>query len=280
MPILADLVMVDEYKVTFLGTVGGMEAVGSQLGGSGGIVLDFEGTTLHIDPGPGSLLQARRAGINVRATNVLLVSSNQLHSCNDVNMLIDSMTYSGLDSTGLLLCSRSVVERTEQERPYITRAHKKMIQRYKALVPNEEVKINNMKVIALPARNADETSVGFKIVTKKFTLVYTGDTTYYEGLHDVYKGADVLIVNNRFPFRTEREPQAALSSDDTLKLIDAVKPKVVLLTGFGRRLLEKNPLYEAREMQNMTGVHVVAAREGMSVSPLTMLGNVKVKNTF
>ena len=272
--------MDDSYKITFLGTVGGTEACGAQLGGAGGFVLQFEGTQIHVDPGPGALLQAQRANINIRATNVLLVSTNRLHACNDVNVLIDAMTYSGLDRTGLLLSAKSVVERSEQERPYITRFHKKCIQEYRALEAGASVKINDMTLKALPTRAPDYAGLGFLITTKEFSLAYTGDTRYSDDLADAYAGCDILVVNNRHGFSEEVSGDSLLCSDETLKLIDRVQPTLVLLTGFGTKLMQANPLYEARDMQRISNVHVLAARPGMKVSPISLLQSLSAQRLY
>ena len=52
-------------SIIFLGTGGDEFVVGKQLRGSGGIVVQVEGYQFHIDPGPGALIKARQAGINL-----------------------------------------------------------------------------------------------------------------------------------------------------------------------------------------------------------------------
>ena len=263
----------ESYLITFLGCAGGAETMGDQVAGAGGILFTFEGTQLHLDPGPGSGILAARAKVNLRATNVLLVSSNLLHACNDVNLMIDAMTYSGFDKTGLLLCAKSVVERTEHERPYVTKFHKKAVQKYVGLSVPEEVKINDLVIQTLPCHCPDDpTAVGFKIRTKEFILVYSGDTIYDDTVVDSYRGAQILILQHRYPFALDATHRTkALASEDVVRIIEKVRPSFVILTGFGTKLMLANPLYEAREIQRLTNVPVLAAREGLALAPISLL---------
>ena len=86
------------YRIIFLGTAGGNEAVLKQMRSSGGILLNLGSYQAHLDPGPGALSKLVEFGINPRDTNIILTSHNHLEHCNDINALIDSMTYAGLDN--------------------------------------------------------------------------------------------------------------------------------------------------------------------------------------
>ena len=56
-----------------------------------------------------------------------------------------------------------------------------------------------------------------------------------------------------------------------MRIIEKVRPSFVLLTGFGTKLILANPLYEAREIQRITNVPVLAVREGLSLAPISLL---------
>jgi hypothetical protein len=43
-------------------------------------------------------------------------------------------------------------------------------------------------------------------------------------------------------------------------------------------MLEQNPIYQAREIQRVTGVQTIAARDGMMINPNTYSINMKHKN--
>jgi phosphoribosyl 1,2-cyclic phosphodiesterase len=60
-----------------------------------------------------------------------------------------------------------------------------------------------------------------------------------------------------------------LSSDDAVKIINKVKPKLTIITHFGIKMLKADPLYEAREIQKKTGVQIIAAKDGMVINPIS-----------
>ena len=172
-------------EILFLGTGGGMFSVGKQLRASGGIVLRISGIQFHLDPGPGALVRAKEHGVNPRETNVLLASHAELDHCNDVNIMVEAMTHSGLDKSGIFLGSKSVIYGQESKKPYLTRNHKKQIEKYLALEPGNKVKFNNnISVVALKTQHHDKTNIGFKFINDKFAVGYTSDTGYFPGLAD------------------------------------------------------------------------------------------------
>ncbi|MDP6600597.1 MAG: MBL fold metallo-hydrolase, partial [Candidatus Woesearchaeota archaeon] len=84
-------------SIIFLGTGGDSYVVGKQLRASGGIILQINDDQYHIDPGPGALVMAKETGVNLRANTALFVTHNHLNHCNDINAVIDAMTYGGFD---------------------------------------------------------------------------------------------------------------------------------------------------------------------------------------
>ena len=62
------------------------------------------------------------------------------------------------------------------------------------------------------------------------------------------------------------------------EIIKAVRPQLVILTGFGIKMMQSDPLYEAREIQKSTGVQIIAAKDGMSINPISFAATVRQKN--
>ena len=60
-------------KITFLGTGGGRIIIAHQLRATGGVILNLEDTQIHIDPGPGSLVQAKEHNLDPTKTDLVLV---------------------------------------------------------------------------------------------------------------------------------------------------------------------------------------------------------------
>ena len=56
-----------------------------------------------------------------------------------------------------------------------------------------------------------------------------------------------------------------LNTDEVLKIVEEVKPEAVVLTHFGRKMVNAGPEDEAAYIEETTGVPTVAARDGMRV---------------
>jgi len=260
-----------------LGTAGGSVAVNQQLRSSGGIILRARGIQFHIDPGPGALLRSRDYGVSIRGNNVLLCSHNHLSHCNDVNIIIDAMTHSGIDKLGILIGSKSVLQGNENDRPYVTRKHRQRVNKVLALDPGNTVKFgDSVELKTLKTKHSDDTAIGFKIFCDKFTLSYTGDTTYFDGISEELMGSNILILNVLKPFGYTDDHN--LTADDAVRIIREVKPNLAIITHFGQKMLEQNPIYQAREIQRMTDVQTVAARDGMSLNPTTYSVSLRHKS--
>ena len=68
-----------------------------------------------------------------------------------------------------------------------------------------------------------------------------------------------------------------LSSDDAIKIINAVKPKLAIIHHLGIKMIEADPMYEAREIQKKTNTQVIAAKDGLTVNPISHSSSVKQK---
>lgn len=255
-----------ESKIIFLGTAGDNFVVGKQLLSSGGIILETEEMQFHIDPGPGSLVRAKQFEINPRNTTGILVSSPDVNLCNDVNVVIDAMTHSGLDKSGVLLVNRLVYEGNDTTYPYITKHHRRCVEKAISLEAGKKVGINNIEIRSLPTFGESE-NIGFRILTSKFILTYSSHTEYNNELVEHYKDTDILILNVLTP-GDKKEP-GYLCTEDAIKIAEKVKPKMLIITGFGIKMLKRQVLEEARNIQKTTGVQTLAAKDGLTINPLS-----------
>jgi ribonuclease BN (tRNA processing enzyme) len=186
------------------------------------------------------------------------------------------MTHSGIDKRGILIGSKSLVQGKEGDRSYITRKHKGRIEKMLALDPGNVVKFgNNIEVRTLKTKHSDDSALGFKIFSDKFVIGISGDTAYSESVVDGLRGSDILILNVLRPFGYKDDHN--LSSDDAVEIIKEVKPNLAIITHFGQKMLEQNPIYQAREIQRITGVQTIAARDGMTINPNTYSVSLKHK---
>ena len=252
-------------QIIFLGTAGGGSVTSRQLRASGGILLKVDDFQFHLDPGPGSLLQAKEYGITLRANTAILVSHNHLNHCNDLNAVIEAMTLSGLDKRGVLVANKTIVSGSENQRPYLTRYHHDLLEKVITLEKNQKVAIELVEIHGLSTDHGDPHTIGFKFFCPRFTLSYTADTKYNKEMVEEMMGSDILILNVTFP--GDQANKFNLDTEATIKIIEKVKPRLAVITHFGFEMLKADPIIEAREIQKQTGVQTIAAKDGLVISP-------------
>lgn len=252
-------------RIIFLGTGGSSGVVSKQLRASGGIIIQVEDLQFHLDPGPGALNKAKEYGVNAHHTTAVLVSHNHIGHCNDLNAVIDAMTHSGIEHRGIVLGSKSVLQPSENNYPFLTKHHQNLVEKIIPLEKNHKVGVELIEIHALSAEHGDETALGFKFFCPRFVLSYTGDTKLTPKLMEELTGTDILILN--VPFPGDKGKDSNLDTSSAIQLISNVRPKLAILTHFGLDMLKADPIIEAREIQRITGVQTIAARDGLTITP-------------
>ena len=252
-------------NIIFLGTAGSSAVVSKQLRASGGIILQVEELQFHLDPGPGALAKAKEYGVNLHHNTAILVSHNHINHCNDVNVVIDAMTHSGIEQRGIILGSKSVFHTSEESHPILTRHHQSQVEKIIPLEKNHKIGIELTEINSLSAEHTDPTAIGFKFFCPKFTLSYTGDTKLNDQLLEELTGSDILILNVPYPGNMAKGMN--LDTESAIKIISHVRPKLAIMTHFGLEMLRADPIQEAREVQRITGVQTISAKDGLLISP-------------
>ena len=255
-----------EPRIIFLGVAGDHYVAGKQVRGSGGIVLQIEDMQFHIDPGPGAVVRNKQYSINSRENTAIIVSHSHINHCNDINALISATTANGLDHVSVLIASKSLLQGLEEQTPFLTNFHKSCVERVIRVESGNEIGINKVEIHVLKAEHSDPFAVGYKFITPKFSVIYTGDTEYFEEMNEIYKNVDILILNVQEPF--DREVEGRLSADDAVKILEKTKPRLAVITHFGVKMLNADPIFIAREIQKKSGVQTMAAKDGLSINPL------------
>ncbi len=244
-------------RIIFLGTAGDGIVTSKQHRASGGILLDLDDNYFHINPGPGTLVRAQQFNLNLRQNIALLVSSDDIIDSNDVNAVIDSMTYAGLDKRGVLIAHPNVIEKTLAEK------QKEQIARIINAQPEKKLAIENTDIVIL--KTTSENDIGFKFYTSDLVFCYAGNTSYSEEIIEQYKDCDILVLNVNNPGETQVPDQLNIS--DAIKIGNKIKPQLIILTHFGIKMLKADPIYEAREVQRQTQIQTIAAKDGFILSP-------------
>lgn len=252
-------------SIIFLGTSGSSAVTSKQFCSSGGIVIRIEDLQFHLDPGPGALNKAKEYGVNLQHNTAILVSHNHINHCNDLNAVVDAMTHSGIEHRGIILASKSVLKPTEEGHPFLTRYHQNLLEKIIPLEKNHKIGVELVEINALSAEHTDPTTIGFKFFCPKFTLSYTSDTTVTDKLMEELAGSDIIILN--VPYPGDKGKGLNLDTQSAIKIISYARPKLAVITHFGLEMLKADPLQEAREVQRITGIQTVAARDGLLLAP-------------
>ena len=246
-------------NIIFLGTGGDSYVVGKQLRASGGIILQIGDDQYHIDPGPGSLVMAKETGINLRANTALFVTHNHINHANDINAVIDAMTYGGFDKKGVLVANNTVINGSAHYQPFLQKYYRNCLERFIILGEGKKVGINDVEIKAIKAKHSEPNAIGFKFITNDYTLTYTGDTMYSAEALAEYENSNVLILN--VPCLNKDESRNSLCKEDAIKIIKKVNPRLAIITHFGINFIKADPLYEIREIQKETGKKTKRLRE-------------------
>ena len=253
-------------SITFLGSAGDTTSVGKQLRASGGIVINYNNSQMHIDPGPGALCQYKNCRISPRNTISLIVTNNDLAYCGDTNAVVSAMTHDGLDRRGVLVGSRSVINGTADDSPILWNRFSSFLEKNIPLDQGQRIGINEYDIHAIPSFSSDPTGFGLIINTPEFKIVYSSNTKFSDKLAEAYGGCDVLILKAEIP--EEEEGNDSMTLDQASSIINECIPRVAILTGFGAKMIYNDPLYLAKQIHKKTGVYVIAAQDGMSIDPV------------
>ena len=255
--------VVMQSAIIFLGTGAGSLIRSKQIRATGGIILRFGDNQFHLDPGPGALVRAKEFSINFREHTALLASHNHLSHAGDINAVLDAMSYAGLDKKGVLAGNETVINGTQNIKPFLLEPFRNMVEKVITLSRHQKMAINDIEIKALHALHTDPEALGFKFFTPEFILSYSGDTGYAKDIADQYEGSDILILN----VKNVQASDDNLGVEDAVKIIQDTEPRLAIITHFSHKMIEADPIYLAREIQKATKVQTIAAKDGMLISP-------------
>lgn len=250
-------------KITFLGSGGGRFATISQKRMTGGFrVDDFGGQNYHIDPGPGALIRSYQFGLNPTTIDGIFVSHTHTDHYNDAEILIEAMTRGMTKNNGIIMGSESVYDGYKKWGPAISNYHKSKSQNI-VLKPGEIKKTENFTIKGTKTIHGDPTGVGFQMKADGITLSYTSDTKYFKELHKYHEGADILIASVLRP--GTKSIKGHMCTNNFANLINEIEPKLAIMTHFGFKMLNNDPIKEAKKVMKKTGVKTIAAFDGLKI---------------
>jgi phosphoribosyl 1,2-cyclic phosphodiesterase len=249
-------------RLTLLGTGGGRFATVTQERATGGVYLE-DGVSLHIDPGPGSLVMMKRARLDPMRTDGILVSHCHPDHYTDAEVLLEAMTNGTQTERGFLAGSVSVLEGDGTIGPAVSAYHRAAVEDVHVMRAGDEVEIGHVEVTATPAYHSDPTTVGFLITTSNGVVGYVPDTTLHDDIIEANKGARVLFVPLTRPLRARIEHH--LCTEDAAELVAGVKPELAVLNHLGLKLLREDPHMQAEWISKKSGVETVLGEDLMRI---------------
>ncbi len=259
-------------RILFLGSGGDISLTGKNIRSSGGIIIKTANCQFHIDPGIGAVLNAAAFGIDVREHTAVLVSHCHTNHAAELGALLCALSHNGLDPHGVVIASKSVCNGLHENPPLLSPFLKKCIEKVITLEAGNKAGIEDAEIAAIPTSHSDASTIGFKITMPEFVVSYTSDTSYDKEVVQHYKNSNILILNTLYPFENEGD---CLSSKDVVKILKAAKPNLAVITHFGSKMHDANPIYESREIQKQTGVQVIAAQDGLCIDPISYAAELK-----
>ncbi len=253
-----------DIELVFLGTGGGRFATITQKRRTGGIRFLSRSLNLHLDPGPGALIYSINAGLNPQKLNALLISHRHPDHYTDAEILVEAMTHGMLKKRGIMAAPPNILSGNMETGPAISTYHQNMTKEVIPVKPGVNFKVGNANILSTETRHSDPEAVGFRFeIPDVGAIGYTADTEYFEGIEEGFKGVRLLIISvmrpSGSPWRGHMTPKEAA------KIVDDVKPEMVVATHFGMKMLFSGPTHEVKLIENTTGVPVIAAFDGMKL---------------
>ena len=254
-------------EIVFIGTGGGRINLIKQFRGTGGFRINSESADIHVDPGPGALTNSIRLRQNPLKLDAVIVTHSHIDHCNDANVMIEGMSRHALKKRGILITTKQAVDGDERGDRVITLYHQdKTAELCKARWGEKKkfrTKKGEFEIEIIEARHDIKDAFGFRLFIDGVVIGYTGDTEYFKGLGDYYKGCDYLIINCLKP--AEDEFAGHMSSADVVKFLKEAKPKLAILSHMGMGFIRAGPKTEAKMISEKSRVKTIAAYDGMRI---------------
>ena len=249
-------------EIIFLGTGGGRINLINQVRATGGFLISGR-KTIHVDPGPGALVNMRRMDLDPLNTEIMVVTHSHIDHIGDAGVLIEGMSRYGLDKKGILIGADDALEGATDGQS-ISRYHLSRVKRTVNAKAGGEFAFEGGKFKFTKAVHDNFPAFGFVLELDGRKVGYTGDTEYFEEMADIYDGCDLLILNVMKP--TTDRYVGHLTAEEASRVIGRVQPKLAILTHMGLKMQNYPASKKAAEIEEETGVKTIAATDGLKVS--------------
>lgn len=247
-------------EIVFLGSGGGRVVLMRQLRATGGFRLNLDGVRIQVDPGPGALVRCAEFHEPAGA-DAIVVSHAHLDHYLDVPAIIEASTNGMLarKKKGTLIASEGYFREG-----LLDRYHASALDRLVTAKDGTKVEIGDkVRIEAFSLKHTEASCVGFTFAFSKGAISYISDTAYFPALGG--RLGDITIMNLLRPDALKFPGH--MCSAEAAKLLSEAgkKPKLVIISHMGLKMLQAGPESEAGRMGRESGVKVIAAKEGMRI---------------
>ncbi len=250
-------------RITFLGTGGGRHTTMYQTRCTGGMLMEHGNPVhrLHIDPGPGALVQMNRIRYDLGKTESVIISHAHPDHYGDSPSVIEGMTRGGWKKRGHVYGSPTVITGEGGLGPCVSQYHQSLVEGVQVFRPGDVLNVDGMQVDICKAKHSDPTNVGFRFHTDAGIISYVSDTEFTEEIARQYIGSRVLIL----PVTTPHGNQIKfhLCTDTAIEFCRIVRPELCIFIHLGIVMIRQGPANEARYCQERSGVRTVAGEDRM-----------------
>lgn len=250
-------------KLVFLGTGGGRHSAMFQIRSCGGLLLQTEKGNVHIDPGPGALVNMNRIQYDLQTTDAIVITHCHPDHCSDAGCVIEGMTHGGWVKRGSLYGSEAVFKECGSLDPALRKYHIGLPEKTQTVKPGEKYEIAGLEIEATKSIHNDPTTFGMKIETENGILSYVSDTSFSEEIAKQYENTRVLILPLTVP--DDMRIKGHMDLLGAIDFIKTVNPELVIFNHLGIRVIDRNPEKQAEKASKETGIPVVAAKDLMTV---------------
>lgn len=247
--------------IKFLGTAGARIVLSKQLRSSGGIRLCLAGKNICLDPGPGALLRSwgSTPPLDPSLLDAIVLSHRHLDHSGDLNAMVEAMAEGGFHPHGQVFAPADALQ---GEEPILLSYLRSYPEKINTLSAGSRFSLGEL-ILECPVRHRHPVETyGVKFSWGEHSLSYIADTRFFPGLIEAYQ-SEVLVINMTFVEAYHGANAYHLSAAEIGPLITGIKPRQVLLTHFGRRVLTDGPEIIAQKLAGETGIPVSAAFDGM-----------------
>ncbi len=228
---------------------------------TGGMLIEHNGKHLHVDPGPGALVQMNRIRYDLTRTDSVIISHCHPDHYSDAETVLEGMSRGGWVKRGSLYGSQTVLEGTGRLGPAISSYHMGIVETTKVFRPGDVLDVDGMQVDVCKAIHSDPTNVGFRFHTDHGIVSYVSDTEYTDEIADQYIGSRVILLPVTTP--SGNRIKHHLCTDDAITFVERVKPELAIFIHLGIVIIRRGPDKEAKKVEDATGIKTIAAEDLM-----------------